>query len=196
MTDVAPTLLDLAGVDQDNPNANPMTGRTLQPVLSGDAEQVYTDTDAVGFETSGQAALYRGKYKLVRNIAPHGDGIWRVFDIVDDPGETTDLAPERPELLADLMHAYRVYANEVGILELPEGYQVERAIERNVVGKLWQYYWGWVVLALLFLLAGITAAVLGVRVFWRRATDKVDPAISGVLKSIEATTILMTRVGR
>lgn len=196
MTDIAPTLLDLAGVDQDNPNANPMTGRTLQPVLSGDAEQVYADTDAVGFETSGQAALYRGQYKLVRNIAPHGDGTWRVFDVVDDPGETMDLAPERPELLADLMHAYRVYANEVGILELPEGYQVERAIERNVVGKLWQYYSGWGVLALLFLFAGIAAAVLGVRVFWRRATDKVDRAISGVLESIEAITILMTRVGR
>jgi len=168
MTDIAPTLLDLVGADHDHPDANPMTGRTLQPILSGDTERVYADTDAVGFETSGQAALYKGQYKLVRNIAPHGDGTWRVFDIVDDPGETTDLAPERPELLAELMQAYRVYANQVGILELPEGYQVERAIGRNVVGKLWQYYWGWIVLGLLFALAGTAGAVIGARALWRR----------------------------
>ena len=91
-----------------------------------------------------------------------------MFDIVDDPGETTDLAPERPELLAELMQAYRVYANQVGILELPEGYQVERAIGRNVVGKLWQYYWGWIVLGLLFALAGTAGAVIGARALWRR----------------------------
>lgn len=168
MTDIAPTLLDLVGADHDHPDANPMTGRTLQPILSGDAERVYADTDAVGFETSGQAALYKGQFKLVRNIAPHGDGTWRVFDIVDDPGETTDLARERPELLAELMQAYRVYANQVGILELPEGYQVERAIGRNVVGKLWQYYWGWIVLGLLFVLAGTAGAVIGARALWRR----------------------------
>lgn len=168
MTDIAPTLLDLVGADHDHPDANPMTGRTLQPILSGDTERVYADTDAVGFETSGQVALYKGQYKLVRNIAPHGDGTWRVFDIVDDPGETTDLAPERPELLAELMQAYRVYANEVGILELPEGYQVERAIGRNVVGKLWQYYWGWIVLGLLLVLAAIIGAVIGARALWRR----------------------------
>lgn len=168
MTDIAPTLLDLVGADHDHPDANPMTGRTLQPILSGDSERVYADTDAVGFETSGQVALYKGQYKLVRNIAPHGDGTWRVFDIVDDPGETTDLAPERPELLAELMQAYRVYANEVGILELPEGYQVERAIGRNVVGKLWQYYWGWIVLGLLLVLAAIIGAVIGARALWRR----------------------------
>ncbi len=111
--------------------------------------------------------MYQGQYKLVRNIAPHGDGIWRVFDIVDDPGETTDLAPERPELLADLMHAYRVYANGVGILELPESYQVERAIERNVVGKLLQYYRGWVVLGLLLVLAAITGVAIGARALFR-----------------------------
>ena len=145
-----------------------MTGRSLEPILSAEAERVYADTDAVGFETSGQAALYKGQYKLVRNIAPHGDGTWRVFDIIDDPGETTDLAPEHPELLAEMMHAYRVYANEVGILELPEGYQVEQAIGRNVVGKLWQYYWGWIVLGLLLMLAAITGVVIGARALWRR----------------------------
>lgn len=168
MTDVAPTLLDLAGAEQPNPDAKPMTGRSLEPVLVGEVESVYSETDTIGFETSGQAALYKGRHKLVRNLPPHGDSTWRVFDIVDDPGETSDLAPERPDLLADLMHEYRVYANRVGILELPEGYQVEQAIGRNVIRKLWQYYWGWIVFGLVAILAALAGMVFAGRVLWRR----------------------------
>lgn len=170
MTDIAPTLLDLIGAEQDSPDAKPMTGRSLQPMLSGDAERVYSETDTIGFETSGQAALYRGRYKLVRSLPPHGDGVWRVFDIVEDPGETNDLASQRPELKAELQQAYRDYADRVGVLELPEGYQVERAIARNMLSKLWQHYWGWIILGLMIVLAGIAALALVVRKLWRSLT--------------------------
>ena len=168
MTDVAPTLLDLARAEQRNPDAKPMTGRSLEPVLVGEVESVYSETDTIGFETSGQAALFKGQYKLVRSLPPHGDSTWRVFDIFDDPGETSDLAPERPDLLADLMQEYRVYANRVGILELPEGYQVEQAIGRNVIRKLWQYYWGWIVFGVVAILAALAGVVFAGRVLWRR----------------------------
>ena len=87
---------------------------------------------------------------------------------MEDPGETTDLGPQRPDLQNELMHEYRVYANRVGILELPKGYQVERAIAFNMLGKLWLHYWGWIILGLLLVLAGIFGIVIGVRAFWRR----------------------------
>jgi len=168
MSDVAPTLLNLAGAEQSPSDAKPMTGRTLEPVLSGEATSVYFETDVIGFETSGQVALYRGQYKLVRNLPPHGDSSWRVFDIVGDPGETTDLSNSLPELRAELVHEYRVYANRVGILELPEGYQVERAIGRNIIAKLWQYYWPWIVLGMILLLAGLIGVGFAGRALWRR----------------------------
>ena len=160
MTDVAPTLLELAGVSAEAPDALPMTGRSLRPLLTGDTGRVYGPDEAIGFETSGQAALYRGDYKLVRNMPPHGDGIWRLYDIATDPGETRDLSDARPELMREMLHEYRLYANRVGVLELPEGYQVEQEIAANIMRKMVEFYWGW-------LLAGLVLLGLAVWCAWR-----------------------------
>ena len=154
MADVTPTLLELAGAESDAPGTKPITGRSLLPLLNGEAGTVYGEDEAVGFSTSGQAALYRGRYKLVRNLPPHGDSVWRLFDMEDDPGETIDLSDEMPGLKADLMEAYRQYAERVGVLELPPGYQVEQQIAHNIREKLWEYYWHW------FLLAGLTILIV------------------------------------
>lgn len=168
MSDIAPTLLDMAGVTDDAPEAKAMTGRSIKPVLDGVSARTYSASDAIGVETSGQAALYKGRYKLVRNLPPHGDSTWRVFDILSDPGETMDLSAELPSIKQDLMHEYRLYASRVGVLELPEGYQVELAIGRNMVGKLWQHYWGWIIAVLLLALAALVGIVMGGRRLWQR----------------------------
>ena len=168
MTDITPTLLDLVNAAASTPDGLPMTGRSLEPVLSGEAEHIYSAHDAIGFETSGQAALYRGQYKLVRNLPPHGDGMWRIFDIMEDPGETRDLAPQRPELMAELMQAYRTYANRVGVLELPKGYQVERAIGLNMIARLWQFYWGWILSGVIFIFAVCVGLIMAGRAALRR----------------------------
>ena len=154
MADIAPTLLDLANIIDTPPEGiKRFTGRSLAPLLTGAVAYVYGPDDAVGFSTSGQAALIKGNYKLVRNLPPHGDRIWRLFDLKEDPGETRDLAGELPDLKAELMQDYRAYADRVGVLELPEGYQVERQIARNVFAKLWQYYWPWISAACVTILA-------------------------------------------
>ncbi|MEO0817973.1 MAG: arylsulfatase [Pseudomonadota bacterium] len=158
MTDVTPTLLEMAGVEPDVPGTVPMSGRSLSPLLSGTADTVYGPQDAVGFETSGQAALYRGDFKLVRNMPPHGDGVWRLFDLSSDPGETRDLSETRPELFGEMLHEYRLYANRVGVLELPDGYQVEQQTVRNIMGKFISFYWGWMLAALVLLAAGLWGA--------------------------------------
>jgi arylsulfatase/uncharacterized sulfatase len=168
MSDIAPTLLDLAGVRDTASEAKAMTGRSIKPVLDGQSERTYAANDAIGIETSGQAALYKGPYKLVRNLPPHGDSTWRLFDIASDPGETVDLSVKLPSIKQDLMHEYRAYANRVGVLELPDGYQVERAIGRNMLGKLWQHYWGWIITLLILFLAGLAGIVKVVRHLWRR----------------------------
>lgn len=160
MADIAPTLLDLANVTDVAPEGTkPFTGKSLSPVLNGTAETVYGPDDAVGFTTSGQAALIRGDYKLVRNLPPHGDSVWRLFNLVEDPGETTDLSDQFPELKAELRQEYQAYVDRVGVLELPEGYQVETQIGRNVIAKLWQYYWGRILFALLLFIAVLGAGL-------------------------------------
>jgi arylsulfatase/uncharacterized sulfatase len=113
LADVAPTLLDLIGHDGDVPGAREMTGRSLAPLVFDEADSVYAPDEAVGFETSGQAALFRGDYKLVRNMPPFGDGVWRLFNVAVDPGESGDLKEQEPELFRELLHEYRLYANRV-----------------------------------------------------------------------------------
>ena len=61
-----------------------------------------------------------------------------------------------------------LYAARVGVLELPEGYQVELAIGRNMLGKLWQHYWGWIIAGLFMLLAVLVGTVIAGRRLWQR----------------------------
>lgn len=160
MTDVAPTLLDLASINKSPPDVLPMTGRSLLPLITGHSDRVYAPEEPIGIETSGQAALYRGDYKLVRTMPPHGDGIWRVFNIALDPGETNDLSATHPQLMISLMKDYRDYADRVGVLELPEGYQVERQITHNIVAKIVEFYWGWL------LIICFVALVIAITCLW------------------------------
>src|SRR3546814_1311701 len=81
VTDILPTLTELAGVAGHGGSwrgraVEPVTGRSLVPMLKGAAGSVHGDAP-LGYELSGNAALFRGDYKLVRNLAPTGDGEWR-----------------------------------------------------------------------------------------------------------------------
>lgn len=96
---------------------------------------------ATGFEVSGNAALFKGSYKLVRNLKPYGDGIWRLYDIATDPGETRDLSKSDPAKFREMMAEYRAYARRNGVLEMPEGYDSNAQIARNTIGRMAARYW-------------------------------------------------------
>jgi arylsulfatase/uncharacterized sulfatase len=126
-TDIAATILALAKVP--SPEARyggrpvlPMTGRDLTPLVKGTVDRVYGENDAIGYELTGQGALFRGDFKLVRNLPPLGDGQWRLFNIVRDPGETLDLAREDPDRLQTMLSAYEVFEAENQVEPLPKGY--------------------------------------------------------------------------
>ncbi|HMP46277.1 MAG TPA: sulfatase-like hydrolase/transferase, partial [Sphingopyxis sp.] len=139
VTDILPTIADLAGVPlhdgrwQGKP-VEPVTGRSLAPMLGGAAGSVHGD-EPLGYELSGNAALFRGTHKLVRNLPPTGDGKWRLFDIVADPGETRDLSAAMPERFAAMMADYRAYAKANGVLEMPAGYTADEQIQRYAFEK-------------------------------------------------------------
>lgn len=46
--------------------------------------------------------FFKGTYKLVKNLPPYGDGRWRLYDIMSDPGETTDLSAAEPKRFASM----------------------------------------------------------------------------------------------
>ncbi len=169
VTDVVPTLVDMVGAPAQ-PDAMAMDGRSLRPVLTGAAASAYGPDDPVGIEVSGNAALFRGSHKIVRDMPPVGDGQWRLYDLARDPGETTDLATAQPALFQQMLADYAAYETRVGVQPLPEGYTTQKQLMNNALGK---QRGGMIVMGLLLLavVGGlITGAVLLVRRRRRRAT--------------------------
>ena len=113
-----------------------MTGRSLLPVLNGEIQSVYADEDIRAIEVSGNSALYKGDYKILRSILPVGDGKWRLFNLAGDPGETKDLSAEQPQRLQNMLAHYGAYAAEVGVLDMPQGYDSTKQIGKNAVKRM------------------------------------------------------------
>ncbi|HEY0974383.1 MAG TPA: arylsulfatase [Solimonas sp.] len=146
VSDLAPTLLDIAGVAPKIPEGmHPMTGRSLLPAIHAPGTPVWQDDEAVGIETAGNAALFMGHHKLVRNLPPFGDRQWRLFDLSTDPGETQDLAAAMPERFEQMRREYDAWAQRVGVLEVPPRYTAVRQLTINYLYTRTLRY-GWIVL--------------------------------------------------
>ncbi|MEL6486972.1 MAG: arylsulfatase, partial [Pseudomonadota bacterium] len=167
--DIAPTLLDwIEAGDTGEADAKAMTGRSLMPVLSGEAESAYGEDEVRAVEVSGNSALYKGDYKITRSVPPVGDGVWRLFNLAVDPGETTDLAASEPAVLADLLSEFDAYSKRVGVLEMPEGYSSLQSVLDNTSKRMLQFY-PWIRL----IIYGVPLTILlllglGIRWFLRR----------------------------
>ncbi len=121
------TLLDLAQVA--NPGRmyqgkaiEPLTGRSLLPVLQNPLARVHASDEAIGYELAGNMALFRGDLKIVKNNPPMGDGQWHLHDLKSDPGETRDLQSQMPEVFQTMRADYQTWSNSHHVLPMPEGY--------------------------------------------------------------------------
>ncbi len=126
VTDIAPTLLRLAGLER------PVTRRgvTLQepdgvsfaPVL---ADAAHGSTHSEQYcEMTGNRSFYRDGHKLVTLHRPgtlYDDSEWALYDIRTDPTEIHDLAAERPGLVKELAAAWEEAAWRNGVFPLPDG---------------------------------------------------------------------------
>ncbi|MDB6145889.1 MAG: arylsulfatase [Pseudomonas sp.] len=131
VTDIVPTLLELAGVKAHDGHYQgkavlPMIGSSLVPVLQGKSQQVHPDEQPIGYELSGSAALFKGDYKLVKNLKPVGDEQWHLYNIATDPGEVIDLQHQMPDRFTRMQADYADYARTNGVLPMPEGYDYKR----------------------------------------------------------------------
>lgn len=168
VTDIAPTLLDWVNAPSPQAGARAMTGRSLLPVLTGEAASVYGPTDIRAIEVSGNTALYKGDYKITRSVRPVGDGEWKLFNMVRDPGETEDLSAVEPQKLAELLSEYDAYAADMGVLEMPDGYDSLAQIEENTQARLQKRY-GWILILIGLVFLGLLYGLYrGVRMLLRR----------------------------
>ena len=169
VTDLAPTILDFAEVPEEVRRAGvAMTGRTLRGVLDSSTASAYPPEASVGMEVSGNSALFKNDYKLVRNSLPHGDGKWHLYYLKEDPGETRDLAELLPERFLQMQADYDAYAARVGVVALPEGYNPFAGLMSNVLRRQWAFYGAWIAGSLLILLVVITGLI------WRRFGSQAD----------------------
>ena len=124
--DIMPTILEFAGIQHPKKyhgkEVEPMRGKSLTGVLAASTETVYSDKDFVGGELGNGMWMRQGDYKAVAVAPPYGTGEWHLYNVVDDPGETTNLAGKQPEKLNELKAAWDDYAKDVGvILSKPSG---------------------------------------------------------------------------
>lgn len=174
VTDIAPTLLEMAGVPGHSGRyggrtVEPMQGKSLVPLLQGMAASVRSPDEPLGYELSGNAALFKGDYKLVKNLPPAGTGAWQLFDIVRDPGETNDLARAMPDRLRSMIADYDAFAARDKVLPMPEGYTAAEQITdnafRNILLPRIKRTLPWVAAAL--------ALLAGALIVWRRTRRRV-----------------------
>jgi len=133
VTDLMPTLLSLAGVEQ---HAGEWGGKTIEAIIGTDfssflrseASSIHTESEAIGYELGGNRALFKGDYKIVFNRSATDDQNWHLFNIRTDPGEAHDLANEEPERFAEMLADYEEYASSNNVLPMPEGYVQRRTI--------------------------------------------------------------------
>ncbi len=157
VTDVTPTILDLVSAPSAPAGSVSLDGRSLRAVLTDGTAVAHPADQAVGMEVSGNAALFRGPWKIVRNMAPIGDGQWRLYDMATDPGETNDRSRDQPDVFRSMQADYAAYERRVGVQPLPEGYNSQKQVGQNVIMR----QLGFAMPALGAALAGLVALMAG-----------------------------------
>jgi arylsulfatase A-like enzyme len=142
VTDIAPTLLQLAqvplpGAQYKGQAVEAIAGVSLVPLLQGQTRQVRNDTTPLGYELAGSAALFKGGYKLVKNLPPVDNGSWRLYDLRTDPAEAHDLALSHPKLRGELERDYAAWSAAHGVLEMPPGYNPQTQVLINSIYHYW-----------------------------------------------------------
>lgn len=138
VTDLAPTILGLTGVEAhadswQGKQVEPIVGEDFSEFLAGNSSLVHEDSHPIGYELGGNSALFKGDYKLVINRIEQNETSWHLFNILTDPGETTDLSQQEPELFATMLADYEEYAEANNVLPMPDNYNRGGAILGDVL---------------------------------------------------------------
>jgi len=94
-SDYLPTILDVTGIPF--PDNRPRDGQSLWSIIRGESQ---ARVRPIGFQSAKQIAWHDGNDKIYS-----GDGgkTWELYDLKNDPGETNDLAKQRPDRLMRLI---------------------------------------------------------------------------------------------
>ena len=117
--DIAPTLLDLAGITKPEGQFKgrpvvPISGESMVPLLQKTTvdSQDNKPPRVLAYELFGKRSLRQGHWSAVEMYAPQGTGEWQLYDLDKDLAEQQDLASTHPDKLAELIALWQDYAAE------------------------------------------------------------------------------------
>ena len=106
--DLYPTILSVAGVKAKK--NYPLDGSDLKKLLQGKADKKHRDDFLMHFPHGEHRANYfttyrKGDWKLIYYYNPDTTGkpSWKLYNLKDDPYEATDLAENKPEMVASMI---------------------------------------------------------------------------------------------
>ena len=106
--DLYPTILSVAGVKAKK--NYPLDGTDLKKLLQGKQDKKHRDDFLMHFPHGEHRANYfttyrKGDWKLIYYYNPDttGEPSWKLYNLKDDPYETTDLAENQPEKVASMI---------------------------------------------------------------------------------------------
>jgi arylsulfatase len=112
LTDIMPTVLAATGAAYPARHAGhdiaPCEGRSILPALRGEP----MDDRPLYWEHTGNAAIRRGKWKLVRDYPRP----WELYDFSRDRTELNDVAAAHPDVVAALAADWQKWAVRVGVI--------------------------------------------------------------------------------
>ena len=118
--DILPTILDVAGLEYparfQGRVVEAPRGRSMLGLLDGTTDAIYGDDEFIGGEMGEGKWMRRGSFKAVSVPPPYGDGVWRLYNLDEDPGEARDLSGEMSDTLEELKAAWDEYAEDVGVI--------------------------------------------------------------------------------
>lgn len=112
--DIMPTILELAGVKNTQPNvlqSSGAQGKSILAKLEGKQESDVSNDEVLGIELHRSAGLRKGDWKIVYETNYTGRD-WQLYNLREDPRESTNLAKSNPDKLKELMTDWLAYAKE------------------------------------------------------------------------------------
>jgi len=129
ITDIVPTLLDFAGVEQPatrrGVKVHRITGKSWKPFILGQSKVIRAKEESIPMELHGYRSYVKDGWKIRRMVGPHNKvagGKWELFNIANDPAEQVNLAEKNSAKLEELSKLYDAYATRVGVVDKMPGY--------------------------------------------------------------------------
>jgi arylsulfatase len=115
--DIAPTLLDLAGIPYpetwQGQAVYPIRGESLLPLLTGEEISAHSDSYVFALEHAEYTMLRKGNWKITSSKRPFRVSQFELFDLTRDLGEQQDLKLIAPEKYRELLDEWDDFSREV-----------------------------------------------------------------------------------